>query len=87
MKAWKFLTGATTLYLMLANAGVRAEETPMARPQMLEGQVADIDLAQGKLRIRAADGTLHEFHASRGTLEGYKVGDPIKAKLRTAPGD
>lgn len=87
MKNGKLLLGVLVLSLMLPGAGVRAEETSVATPQTVEGQVADVDLEQGKLRIRAIDGTMHEFQASRETLEGYKVGDPIKAKLRTpAPG-
>lgn len=88
MKNGKFLVGALALSLMLPSAGVLSAETGVATPQTLEGQVAEVDLEQGKLRIRAIDGTMHEFQASRETLEGYKVGDPIKAKLRTpAPGN
>ena len=54
-------------------------------PEMVEGQVTQVDMSQGKLTLRAADGTMHEFQASGETLEGYKVGDPIKAKLRRDP--
>ena len=84
MKNGKFLIAALALSLVLPAAQVQAEETGVATPQTIEGQVAEVDLEQGKLRIRAIDGTLHEFQASREALEGYKVGDPIKAKLRTA---
>ncbi|MHB1353032.1 MAG: hypothetical protein ACYCWA_06935 [Thiobacillus sp.] len=84
MKNGKLLIGALALSLMLPGAGALAEETGVATPQTVEGQVAGVDLEQGKLRIRAIDGTLHEFQASRETLEGYKVGDPIKAKLRAS---
>lgn len=52
-------------------------------PDMVEGQVTRVDANQGRLTIRASDGTMHEFQASRETLDDYKVGDPIKAKLRT----
>ena len=54
-------------------------------PEVVEGQVTNVDMNQGKLTIRANDGTTHVFEASKETLEGYKVGDPIKAKLRAAP--
>lgn len=54
-------------------------------PGMVEGQVTQVDMNQGKLILRATDGSMHEFQASRETLEGYKVGDPIKAKLRKDP--
>ncbi len=83
MKNGKLFMGALALSLMLPAAQVLAQETGVATPQTIEGQVAEVDLEQGKLRIRAIDGTLHEFQASRETLEGYKVGDPIKARLRT----
>jgi hypothetical protein len=54
-------------------------------PEMVEGRVSQVDMDQGKVTLRAADGTLHEFKASKETLEDYNVGDPIKAKLRKDP--
>jgi hypothetical protein len=51
-------------------------------PDMVEGQVTNVDMNKGRLTIRGNDGTMHEFEASRETLEGYKAGDPIKAKRR-----
>jgi hypothetical protein len=56
-----------------------------ATPQTLAGQVVAIDLKGGKVTVRASDGTTHEFQGSKETLEGYKVGDRIEAKLRSAP--
>jgi len=50
---------------------------------MLEGQVTNVDTNKGRLTIRASDGTMHEFKASKETIGNYKVGDPIKAKRRT----
>jgi hypothetical protein len=52
---------------------------------MVEGQVTQVDMGQGRLRLRASDGTMHEFQASKETIGGYKAGDPIKAKLRVDP--
>jgi hypothetical protein len=52
---------------------------------MVEGQVTQVDMYQGKLTVRAGDGTMHEFQAAKETIGGYKVGDPIKAKLRMDP--
>ena len=49
------------------------------------GQVTNVDMSQGKLTIRAPDGSIHEFQASKETIADYKVGDPIKAKLRMNP--
>lgn len=51
-------------------------------PAMVEGQVTQVNAEQGRLTLRAADGALHEFQASKTTIEGYKAGDPIKARLR-----
>jgi hypothetical protein len=61
-----------------------ADESTAEPPGTLEGQVAAVDMAQGKLTIRSTDGSMHEFQASPETLRGYKVGDPIKAKPRTS---
>lgn len=74
--------------LMLAGGTAFGQEPSAEKartPEMVEGQVTRVDMDQGKLTIRANDGTMHEFKASKETLEGYKVGDPIKAKLRTGP--
>lgn len=54
-------------------------------PELVEGQVSKVDLSQGKLTVRDSAGKEYEFVASNETLQDYKVGDPIKAKLREAP--
>jgi hypothetical protein len=54
-------------------------------PQKVEGQVVKVDTAQGKLGVREADGKVHEFQASKETLDQFKVGDRIEANLREAP--
>jgi len=54
-------------------------------PEKVEGKVANVDLDQGKVSVRESDGKIHVFEASKETLQGFKVGDPIKAKLRSAP--
>jgi hypothetical protein len=51
-------------------------------PQMVEGQVIKIDHRQGRVTIRAADGMVHEFQASKETLQDLKEGDRIEARLR-----
>jgi hypothetical protein len=56
-----------------------------ATPEKLEGQVVKVDMEGGKVTIRGADGVTHEFQASKETLQGYKVGDRLEAKLRSAP--
>jgi hypothetical protein len=54
-------------------------------PQKVEGQVVKVDPAQNKLSVRQADGTVHEFQASKETLQDLKVGDRVEANLREAP--
>ena len=53
--------------------------------QKVEGQVVKVDAALDKLTVRAPDGTVHEFHASKDILRDLKVGDRIEANLRAAP--
>ena len=54
-------------------------------PELVEGQVSKLDRSQGRLTVRDCGGEEYEFLASNETLQDYKVGDPIKAKLREAP--
>ncbi|MCD6705454.1 MAG: hypothetical protein LT080_03235 [Thiobacillus sp.] len=53
-----------------------------AAPDTMEGQVIKVDSDQGRLTMRAADGSTHEFVMSQETLAEYKVGDAMKAKLK-----
>jgi hypothetical protein len=52
-------------------------------PQTVDGQVIKIDRGQGRVTIRAADGSTHEFQASKETLQDLKEGDRIEARLRS----
>jgi hypothetical protein len=54
-------------------------------PELVEGQVSKLDRSQGRLTVRDGSGKEYEFLASNETLQDYKVGDPIKAKLREVP--
>ncbi len=54
-------------------------------PEKVEGQIVKIDVDQEKVTLRAPNGTTYEFQASKETLRGYKVGERIQAKLRSAP--
>ena len=51
-------------------------------PSSVEGQVVRIDKRASRVTIRSADGSMHEFQASKETLEDLKVGDRIEARLR-----
>jgi hypothetical protein len=54
-------------------------------PQKVEGQVVKLDPAQNRVTVREAGGKVHEFQASKETLQDLKVGDRIDANLREAP--
>ena len=89
MKRWTCGAVALTVGVMLWSGTAFAQAKPgcdkASTPQKLEGQVVAIDLNQGKVTMRGSDGVTHEFQASKETLQGYKVGDRIEAKLRSAP--
>jgi hypothetical protein len=51
-------------------------------PEKVEGEVVKIDRNTGRVSIRASDGTMHEFQASKETLQDLKEGDRIEARLR-----
>jgi hypothetical protein len=89
MKRWINGTAVLVVAVMLwggmAFAQAKPECDKSKTPQTLQGQVVAIDLAQGKVTMRGSDGATHEFQASKETLQGYKVGDRIEAKLRSAP--
>ena len=88
MKHGTRLLPALAVGFLWASQPALAEEPDCAKasvPQSIQGQVIKVEPEQGKVSVRAADGTLHEFQASKETLQGYKAGDAIKANLRTAP--
>jgi hypothetical protein len=58
---------------------------PVRYPQKVEGQVLKVDRNQGKVTVRTAEGTVHEFQTSKETLKDFKVGERIAAQLRSAP--
>jgi hypothetical protein len=57
----------------------------MKTPERVEGEVTNIDAAQGRVTVRESDGTVHEFTASKETLQDLKVGGRVEAKLREVP--
>ncbi|MDD5328908.1 MAG: hypothetical protein PHX38_02810 [Sulfuricella sp.] len=87
MKNWMRLMSWAAGGFMLLSGIALAEDKPAGcskagTPENVEGQVMKVDPAQGKLTMRTGDGTVHEFQAAKETLQNYKVGDTIKAKLR-----
>jgi len=89
MKRWICGLAAFVVAAMLTSGTAFAQAKPgcdkTSTPATLEGQVVAIDLNQGKVTVRGSDGATHEFQASKETLQGYKIGDRIEAKLRSAP--
>jgi len=53
--------------------------------EKIEGQVTKVDPNEGKIAVRTSAGENYEFQASKETLESYKVGDHIQARLRQHP--
>jgi len=88
MNIWKYVAITVFAGVISMNGFALAEEMTAAgcekpgAPAQLQGQVVKVDVAQGKITVRDTNGTIHEFQASKETIQEYKVGDPIKAKLR-----
>jgi hypothetical protein len=61
------------------------DQAKAAAPQKVEGRVVRVDSGSGKIAVAGADGKTHEFQASKETLQDFKVGDKIKANLRSLP--
>ena len=85
--SWIPWSAALAALLMLSGSSALAQTKPACdpakTPQMVTGQVVRVDTAQGKVTVRATDGTTHEFQASKETLADLKTGDRIEAKLRS----
>lgn len=87
MKAYEYFIGLLLAGLVLIPQAALSGEVSgncekAGSPSQLEGRVVKVDIERGKISIQEANGTIHEFEASKETLEEYKAGDTIKAKLR-----
>jgi hypothetical protein len=92
MHRWATVTAALSVTVMLWSGSALGQAKPacdpqgrVKTPQKVEGQVVKVDQAQSKVTVREASGGLHEFQASKETLQDLKVGDRIDANLREAP--
>ena len=92
MSRWSAVCAAVVAVLVLWAGGAPGQGKPdcdlrgnVSTPQKVEGQVVKIDAGQTRVTVREADGKDYEFTASKETLETLKVGDHIKATLRSAP--
>jgi hypothetical protein len=96
MKTWTcFVTGFVASTVWLSGTGW-AQHKPVGpdKPaecekagirERVEGQVAKVDPEKGKLTVLGSNGDSYEFEASKETLQSYKVGDKIEARLRVHP--
>jgi hypothetical protein len=89
---WTRIGAGVAASLILLSGTAPGQDKPVnctrntASPsERVEGQVAKIDPDQGALTLRASNGQTYEFHASKETLLGYKVGDHIAAMRRSEP--
>jgi hypothetical protein len=90
MRPWRSMAAVAvataTLWSGVALADVKLTNCdPVRYPPKVEGQVMKVNMQEGKVTMRTADGTVHEFQASKETLQELKVGERITAKLRNAP--
>ena len=88
----KHMFAATALVALLA--GPTLAQTPPPRadcpkpgaPEVVAGQVVRVSMDENKVVLRANDGSMHEFNASKETIKDIKVGDKLEAKLRRPAG-
>ena len=59
-----------------------ADEGKTRSSEVVAGEVTKIDPDRGRVTVRAADGKMYEFQASKETLRDLKEGDRIEAKKR-----
>jgi hypothetical protein len=90
MQPWRDMLVIAVATALLWSGAVLAQTKsagcePGRVPATIAGQVVKVDPEQGKMTIRTTDGTVHEFQASHETLQDFKPGDRITAKLRKAP--
>jgi hypothetical protein len=96
MKTWTRSLAGFAASIVLLHGMILAQNAPAGQqkpagcstagvPEKVEGQIAKVEPDQGKVTVRGSNGETWEFQASKETLQRYKVGDHIQAKLRTAP--
>jgi hypothetical protein len=92
MHRWATVAAGLSVMVVLWSGSALGQTKPACDPQgrvmtpkKVEGQVVKIDPAQSKVTVREANGSMHEFQASKETLQDLKMGDRIDANLREAP--
>jgi len=92
MRVGRGLAVGVAMGLVLSGSSAMGQGKPtcdasgkVKTPEKIEGQVIKVDPGRGILTLREADGTVHEFQASKEMLQDTKVGDHLEGKLREAP--
>ena len=92
MHRWATVVAGLTLTLVVGSGSASGQAKPgcdpqgrVITPQKVQGQVVKMDPARSTVTVRDAGGAVHEFQASKETLQELKVGDQINANLREAP--
>jgi len=90
MRTWRHMAAVVVAIVTLWGGAALAEVKltncdPVRFPPKIEGQIVQVNMQEGKVTMRTSDGTVHEFQASKETLQDFKAGDHITAKLRNAP--
>jgi len=92
MNRWATVVAGLSLTLVVCSESAYGQGKPacdpqgrVMTPQKVHGQVIKMDPARSTVTVRDAGGTVHEFQASKETLQELKVGDQINANLREAP--
>ena len=70
-----------TLGLALSHGASATDPKPVNNDE-LAGEVTAVDRTTNRIKVRSEDGVLHEFEASKATVDELKVGDQIKARKR-----
>ena len=88
MRSWvgvpAVLVAASLMCSGIALGQTKPADCPKA--EKVEGQIVKVDLDQGKLTLRGADGKTFEFTASKKTIQDKKVGDRIEVTRRMPEG-
>jgi len=77
------IIATAALALALSHCATATEAKPSGN-EIVAGEVMSIDTEDNHIKVRSSDGILHEFEATKATLDDLKVGDRIEARKRAA---
>jgi Cu/Ag efflux protein CusF len=76
------ILAAAVLAFGLAPVASAADPEPSNSAETVSGKVTKIDPEKNRVTVHSSDGSIHEFEASKETLDELEVGDKIQAKRR-----